>query len=194
MGAIDEHWCSDCKKRLDKTKDEYLDLENIRIKEFPGKKGMVCKQCLQKPDYEALRKLLGAGNPDFKPFIDCALHAICPTFKSVKGRSVRCAHIAVIGDTVYCKRRHPGSVKLLVERAERVRLEQKLVLRTIKQMCRQLPPEMATAFTNALTLGLRNIWIPPSAVIAEKAGKLEEFEKGNIAPIMPVPHGDLDHA
>ncbi|GAI50300.1 unnamed protein product, partial [marine sediment metagenome] len=93
MGKIDEHWCSDCKRTLDKTKDEYLDLENIRIKEFPGKKGIICKDCLQKPEYDALRKLLGAGNPDFKAFIECALHSVCETFKPVKGRPVRCGHI-----------------------------------------------------------------------------------------------------
>ena len=168
MGAIDEHWCSDCKKTLDKQKDEYLDLENIRIKEFPGKKGFICKECLEKDEYKALRKLLGAGNPDFKPFIDCALHTVCTTFKAVKNRPVRCGHIAAIGDTVYCKRRHPGSVKLPVERSERLRLEQKILLRTIKRMTKGLSPEMATAFTNVLELGLGNIWIPPSAVIAQK--------------------------
>ena len=173
MGAIDEHWCSDCKKTLDKTKDEYLDLENIRIKEFPGKKGLICKQCLQKPEYEALRKLLGAGNPDFKPFIECALHTVCSTFKAVKNRPVRCGHISAIGDTVYCKRHHPGSVKLPVERSERLRLEQKLLLRTIKQIFKGLPPEMATAATNALTQGASNIWIPPSAVIASETDKGE---------------------
>ena len=177
MGAIDEHWCSDCKRTLDKKKDEYLDLENIRIKEFPGKKGLICKQCLQKPEYAALRKLLGAGNPDFKPFIDCALHSVCETFKSVKGRPARCGHISVIGDTVYCKRRHPGSVKLPVERAERVRLEQKILLRTIKRMTKGLSPEMATTFTNALQFGLGNIWIPPSAVVAEKPDEIEKLEE-----------------
>ena len=169
MGAIDEHWCSDCKRVLDKTKDEYLDLENIRIKEFPGKKGMICKECLQKPEYDALRKLLGAGNPSFKPFIDCALHTVCPTFKAVIGRSVRCAHIAVIGDTVYCKRRHPGFVKLPVERSERVRLEQKILLTAIKRMTKSLSPDMAAVMTNALTQGIQSVWIPPSAIIPAKS-------------------------
>lgn len=183
MGAIDEHWCSSCKKTLDKTKDEYLDLENIRLREFPGKKGLICKECLQKPEYEALRKLPGAGNPDFKPFIDCALHTVCPVFKPVKGRAVRCAHIAVIGDTVYCKRRHPGSVKLPVERAERVRLEQKVFLRAINRITKHLSPEMATALTDAFRFGLGSIWTPPSAVIAEKpqSGETEQ------TAIRPVP-------
>ncbi len=173
MGAIDEHWCSDCKKTLDKKRDEYLDLENIRLKEFPGKKGLLCKECLQKPEYEGLRKLLGAGNPDFRPFIDCALHTVCSTFKAVKNRAVRCGHIAAIGDTVYCKRRHPGSVKLPVERSERLRLEQKLLLKTIRRMVRGMPPEMAAAFGNAFTQGASNIWVPPSAVIAKKVGESE---------------------
>ena len=173
MGAIDEHWCSDCKKTLDKKKDEYLDLENIRLKEFPGKKGLLCKQCLQKPEYEGLRKLLGAGNPDFKPFIYCALHAVCSTFKAVKNRPVRCGHIAAIGDTVYCKRRHPGSVKLPVERSERSRLEQKLLMRAIKRMLKGMSPDYASALNNALNQGLSNSWTPPSAVIAEKVGESE---------------------
>lgn len=171
MGKIDEHWCSDCKRKLDKKKDEYLDMENIRLKDFPNKKGIICKDCLQKPEYDALRKLLGAGNPNFKPFIDCALHAVCSTFKSAKSRAVRCAHIAVVGDTVYCKRRHPGVVKLPVERSERVRLEQKILLRTIKRMFKGLPPEIATAMSNALKQGTANIWTPPSAVIAGKPGE-----------------------
>ncbi|MBA7678822.1 hypothetical protein ES703_87100 [subsurface metagenome] len=176
MGAIDEHWCSDCKRTLDKTKDEYLDLENIRIKEFPGKKGIICKDCLQKPEYDALRKLLGAGNPGFTPFIECALHTVCSTFKRIKSRPVRCGHIAVIGDTVYCKRRHPGSVKLPIERAERVRLEQTLLIRTIKRMTKGMPPEMATAFTTVLNQGLSGIWIAPSAVIAEKLDEIKSLE------------------
>ena len=177
MGAIDEHWCSDCKRKLDKTKDEYLDLENIRIKELPQKKGIICKECLQKPEYEGLRKVLGAGNPSFQPFIDCALHTVCTTYKPVTARAVRCAHIAVTGDTVYCKRRHPGSVKLPVERAERVRLEQKILLTTIKRITKNLSPDMAAVMTDALTQGIQSVWIPPSAIIPAK-GEVCEVSGG----------------
>jgi len=164
MGKIDEHWCSDCKRTLDKQRDKYLDLESIRL-DFPGKKGIICSDCLQKPEYDSLRKLLGTGNPDFLPFVECALHAVCPTFKPAKSKPVRCSHIAVAGDTVYCKRRHPGSVKLVVERAERVRLEQRLLVRLFRRVAKIVPAEMQGAFNQMLERGLSNTWVPPSGVI-----------------------------
>ena len=164
MGAIDEHWCSDCKRTLSKQKDQYLDLESIRL-DFPSKKGILCHGCLQKPEYEGLRKLLGAGNPDFRPFIECALHTICETFKAVTSRPVRCAHIAVVGDTVYCKRRHPGAVKLPVERAERLRLERKLLMGTMRRVFKQLPPDISAATMSMLEQGLKGTWVPPSGVV-----------------------------
>lgn len=165
MGKIDEHWCSDCKRVLDKSKDEYLDLENIRLKDFPAKKGIICKDCLQKPEYDGLRKLLGAGNPDFKPFIECALHTVCSTFKAVAKRPVRCGHIAVSGDTVYCKRRHPGSVKLMVERSERQRLEHQLLMRTLRRMLKGFPEPMREAAVEAFEQAASGLWQPPSGII-----------------------------
>lgn len=164
MGKIDEHWCSDCKRTLDKQKDQYLDIENIRMP-FEGKKGIICSTCLEKPEYDSLRKLLGAGNPDFMPFIECALHAVCKTFKAVSTRSVRCAHIAVAGDTVYCKRRHPGSVKLMVERSERQRLEQKLLMRTIRRMFKGFPEPMREAAAKAFEQATSGLWQSPSGII-----------------------------
>ena len=177
MGAIDEHWCSDCKRTLDKQHDKYLDLESIRL-DFPGKKGIICSDCLQKPEYDSLRKLLGAGNPDFLPFVECALHVVCSTFKPAKSKPIRCGHIAVAGDTVYCKRRHPGSVKLIIERSERQRLEQRLLMRIFRRVARVVPKEMAEAFQMIFELGVKNTWVPPSAVIA----KVPDESVGNHVP------------
>lgn len=165
MGKIDEHWCSDCKRRLDKQRDHYLDIENIRMP-FEGKKGIICSSCLEKPEYESLRKLLGAGNPNFQPFIECALHVVCSTFKAVSSRPVRCAHIAVVGDTVYCKRRHPGSVKLPVERAERLRLERELLMRTLRKALRRMPEEFRESGLAMFEQAISGSWQPPSGIIS----------------------------
>lgn len=164
MGKIDEHWCSDCKRTLDKGKDKYLDLEIIRLK-FPAKKGLICEECLKKPEYEGLRKLLKAGNPDFMPYIECALHAVCRTFKPVASRSVRCRHIAVIGDMIYCKRRHPGSVTLPIERSERLKYEHGVLMKVIRRVFRRLPPEMAAPIMGFFDESLKGTWQPPSGVV-----------------------------
>ena len=164
MGKIDEHWCSDCKRTLDKTKDKYLDLEVIRLK-VPTKKGLLCEVCLKKPEYKGLRKLLKAGNPDFTPYIECALHTLCKTFKPITSRSVRCRHIAVIGDMIYCKRRHPGSVKLPVERAERLRYEHGVLMKVIRKIFRKMPAEMAAPITAFFDESLMGNWTPPSGVV-----------------------------
>lgn len=177
MGAIDEHWCSDCKRTLNKTKDCYLDLESIRLK-VPGKKGILCDSCLKKPEYTGLRKLLGAGNPDFLPFIECGLHAVCATFKAVATRPVRCGHVAVIGDTIYCKRRHPGTVKLLVERAERVKLEHRLLTRFLRKIMHLMPGPVGEATVAYFEEAMKGAWQPPSAVVSQSEPPAEEILEG----------------
>jgi len=174
MGKIDEHWCSDCKRTLDKSKDEYVELEGIHLG-TPSKRGMICKDCLQKEEYAGLRKLLEASNPDFKPFIECNSYQECALYKPIKNKPVRCAHIATIDDTIYCKRKHPGKVKLPVERAERKRLEQQVIQKFIRTYARGLPQPARQLVEDELSNG----WIPPSGVV-EKRHQIEEVNNAKM--------------
>ena len=173
MGAIDEHWCTLCKKKLDKTKDKYLDFELIHqaakplVKRWKKPKGLICMECIEKdPKLKKLvDSILAAGNPAFVADITCHSFSVCPTYQPSSKPNVNCRHIAVIGDTVYCKRSHPGSLKLMMERAERLNQERKSALRLIKRAFRNLPEPARQAAEGMFTDAIGGAWFPPSAVV-----------------------------
>lgn len=128
MGITDEHYCSDCKKDLDKTKDKYVEAEFPNNKE-PGRSNRVflCEKCAKKSKvtiagkkvsvWQFMRSLRHRGNPTFECGIHCYAAPICQTYRARKGR-VNCAHIAVTPEgRVYCKRNHPGFIVLPQEKA-----------------------------------------------------------------------------
>ena len=175
MGTTDEHWCTLCKKKLDKAKDKYLDFELIHqgakplIKNWKKPKGLICMECIQKdPKLKAMvDAILKAGNPTFLPEIVCGSAAICGTHQPSSKPNIGCRHIAVIGDTVYCKRSHPGSTKLMVERAERMRLETQAAVRFLRRAFRTMPKEFRVPAEALFTQGAKQMWQPPSQVIRD---------------------------
>lgn len=128
MGMTDEHWCSDCKKSLDKKKEQYVEAE------FPNQKDpkrtnrvFLCRRCAIKSKvtigakkvtvWSLFRKLRQRGNPTFEIGIHCYAAAACETFAPRKGR-INCKHISVTPEgRVYCKRNHPGFVILPQEKS-----------------------------------------------------------------------------
>lgn len=136
MGVTSEHWCSDCKKNLNKAKDQYVEAEFPNQKQ-PNRSSRVflCKKCAQKSKvtvgakqvsvWMLFKGLRNRGNPKFEIGIHCFASSVCGTFKRRKGR-INCANIAVTPEgQVYCKRNHPGFVMLPQEKdvAERSRYE-----------------------------------------------------------------------
>lgn len=166
MGTTDEHWCTICKRTVDKKKDKYLDFELIHQAALPltpkwkKPKGIVCIEKDPKLK-ELVNAIMAAGNPPFMVKITCESYSICPTYKPTSKPNVNCGQIAVIGDTVYCKRSHPGRVKLMVERSERERVEREIFMRFIRRAFKKMPPGVREAFEGMA----KGIWQPPSAVV-----------------------------
>jgi len=124
----DEHWCSECKKELDKSKAKYIEAE------FPNDKSKtkfdrvwLCEKCAKKKKiviggkkisaWQLFQKLRTKGNPNFLCTVHCWAAPVCETYEPKEGR-VNCANIAVDPDgKVYCKRRHPGFVVLPQEKS-----------------------------------------------------------------------------
>lgn len=119
MGVLDEHWCSKCKKVLDKKTDHYVEINLINQDKKKAKKEglhtrvMLCQECLEKEKETSklVEKLRKHANPNFLCQIYCQSTAECPDFKP-RNDKVNCEHIYVIDDKVYCGRRHPGATKL----------------------------------------------------------------------------------
>ncbi|GAJ15446.1 unnamed protein product, partial [marine sediment metagenome] len=159
--------------KLDKAKDKYLDFELIHqaaqpvVKKWKKPKGLICMECIEKdPKLKNLvDAILKAGNPTFSPEITCRSAAICQNYEPSSKPNVNCRHIAVIGDTVYCKRSHPGSVKLMVERAERVRLERQSTMRLIRRAFKNLPEPARSGAEAMLNEAISGSWQPPSQVV-----------------------------
>lgn len=185
MGVIDEHWCTLCKKKLDKAKDKYLDFELIHqaarplVKKWRKPKGLVCMECIEKDPKlkELVDAILKAGNPPFLPEITCLSAAVCGTYQASSKVNVGCRHISVIGDTVYCKRSHPGSMKLMVERAERLRLDRQRTLRFLRQAFKNLPEPARSSAELMFEGAVRGSWQPPSQVV--KAVPVNEIQGEN---------------
>jgi hypothetical protein len=119
MGLYDEHWCSKCKKALNKKKDKYVEINMVNAdKRKAKKKGLhnrvfLCQDCLKKEENlsEVVDECRKHANPNFKVKIECQAASICPDF-TPGNACVNCKNIYCIGDKVYCGRKHPGSVKL----------------------------------------------------------------------------------
>ena len=168
MGVTDEHWCSVCKRSLSKEKDTYIDFELLNPPtkkkkwwKLKKRKGLICKECIEKDEKlkEALVTMTKAGNPPFTPILECLVWKNCPTYEPVENRPIRCGHIAVIRDRLYCKRSHVGTLELAQEKAEVDRLE----LETIKNYFEKIlgGPVSPEQFDRLLKL----IYVPPSGVV-----------------------------
>ena len=184
MGVTDDHWCTLCQKKLDKAKDKYLDFELIHqaakpiVKEWKKPRGLVCMKCIKKdPKLEALiDSILKASNPSFVADVTCHSFPVCETYQPSSKPNVNCRHIAVIKDTVYCKRSHPGTIKLMAERSERLRVERELTMRVIRKAFKSLPDPVHQVIETMFEQGISRSWCPPSGIIISAENKAEEAE------------------
>lgn len=178
MGTLDEHWCTLCKKHLDKKKDKYIEFEVINAEKkgaFPIKlkrkklKGNICADCLEtNPELQkSVAQMIKAGNPLFKPVITCESNG-CETFEPSNQAGVSCAHITIIGDKLYCKRSHVGSLILPMEKAE-VKREEAQILRKMLDRYIKNPEIKELLKTQLLDKDfLKTLYNPPSAVVDAK--------------------------
>lgn len=128
MGVRDEHFCSDCKKELDKAKDQYVEAEFPNDKERNrSSRVFLCRPCARRSKitiggkkvsvWQFMKKLRLRGNPTFEVGVHCHSAPVCETYEPRRGR-YNCAHIAAAPDgRIYCKRNHPGFVTLPQEKA-----------------------------------------------------------------------------
>ncbi len=149
MGVTDEHWCSRCRKPLDKEKDRYYDVQALNDPNAKSKcnkdtkeddkvfsSAILCRECLEKDKvtytdpktggvvettaWAYLARFRRRGNPTFKVLLACQSADKCKDYRNRPNGFVRCAHIAVNPSGIlYCKRRHPGKVVVPQEKAVR---------------------------------------------------------------------------
>lgn len=176
MGKIDEHWCNVCKRTLDKGKDKYVEFELVNIpltkkvkQKLKGKKGkgIICQDCIDKnPELKkAVELMVKAGNPTFSVAVVCFAYD-CEDFIHVEGSKYprHCGHISVIGDTLYCKRSHPGKAVLTQEVAEVERFKNQLILEELTQLLKD--PNLVDLVNKVmLEKKLENVHIPPSNIV-----------------------------
>lgn len=201
MGVIDEHWCSKCGKSLDKKKDRYAEVDFInpdKTKKGKPKKtksktqhnrAFICEECLNSdPEIKAkFGELRMRGNPNFICTIECKHHAKCKTYE-YRNKNVRCKHIAVIGDKVYCKRRHPGAIKLFQEKSKVLEERAKLMQEITKEILGTIEttPAMKSIMEKMLTPGgmkdmdalLNTPPVCPEVVIEKTDAKVEKRLRG----------------
>jgi len=191
MGVTDEHWCSLCHKKLDKARDKYLDFELIHqaaapvIKKWKKPKGLICMECIEKDPKlkELVDAILAAGNPPFLVDVTCRSWNVCSTYQPSTKPNVNCRHIAVIEDTVYCKRSHPGSVKLMVERAEKTRVEVQAATRMLRRAFRNLPEDIRVSAETAFEQAVKGSWRPPSSVVKVAEGDPSSLASAKLVSI-----------
>jgi len=137
VGVTDEHFCSDCKKPIEKATEKYIEAEFPNAKEpMRATRVFLCQKCARKSKvtvgakkmtvWQLFKQLRHRGNPKFEVGIHCYSAPVCGTYEPRKGR-MNCANIAVDPDgRMYCKRLHPGFVTLPQEKAivERSRFDQ----------------------------------------------------------------------
>jgi len=119
MGDYNDHWCSKCKKELDKTKDKYVEINFLNASKKEAKKEgkhtrvFLCQECLKKEENttELVENLRKHANPNFQCSILCKSCSNCPNYK-YKNAKVNCKYIYIINDKIYCGRRHPGSIRI----------------------------------------------------------------------------------
>lgn len=181
MGTLDEHWCSVCKRRLDKKKDVYVEFEIVdakKKKKFPISlrkkklKGNICSECIKKnPELKkAVELMIKAGNPLFTPTVTCLSVGECENFEKSNKKGVNCKHIAVIRDKVYCKRSHVGSLKLPREKAEVRREEAQIMIRVLENYVKD-PSVKELLKTTLLAKDFFHFYTPPSAIVEESKPK-----------------------
>ena len=122
MGVHDEHWCSNCRRKIDKVKELYH--ETRLVNPDRGKlqsekrfgRGFLCSDCYNSDEFAAFReaedRLRKRGNPTFSLTVHCASTAICADHQRSDDPNVNCAFIYALGDRLYCGRRHPGQVEV----------------------------------------------------------------------------------
>ena len=179
MGTLDEHWCSVCKQKLDKKTDKYVEFELVNTpailtKTKPKKpKGIICQKCIDADSKlkEALELMVKAGNPNFVVSIQCLSKGGCENFEESKQAGVNCNHVAMIEDRIYCKRSHPGAVKLPREKAEVERLNRKILLDQMKRFVKD--PKIAEYIdTTFFKKQLETTYVAPSSVVEKQHEKL----------------------
>ena len=172
MGTLDEHWCNICKRKLDKKKDKYVEFELVNLPflaKIKGKKpkGIICEKCVDAdPELKkAVELMIKAGNPLFKPIVSCGSSPECETFEASKNPNINCVHIAVIGDRLYCKRSHVGSLNLPREKAEVRREEAQIMVKMMEKYIKD--PKMQELLKTTLLEKdlLGSVYVPPSAVV-----------------------------
>ena len=211
MGVIDEHWCNQCHKPLQKGEDDYFEFEfptlkelrreacpecrsinvharrkkrpkwrcaeckkefsepvKISVEEKIRKTGLICMDCINKKKElkQAIDEVVKAGNPVCVPILECLYWQKCPAFSPAKEKPVRCKHIAISEDKIYCKRAHAGTLELPVEKAELLRTKQKYVTEFIEEAVKNLDPAVAAGVKSAFQLETQGMWIPPSTVVS----------------------------
>ena len=193
MGVKDEHWCTVCKRPLDKAKDKYAEFELIHFPKkkkrltFRKPKGLICLDCINKNPAlaEAVSVLSRAGNPPFVPVVECLAWKNCPTYEPVVGKPIRCSHISVIGDKLYCKRSHYGTLELIQELVEVERRELEAVMKFYKRALPELEKRFGVS-REQFEKVIANMWMPPSGVV-----RTEEHAKGEEkkTPLPPLTSG-----
>ena len=183
MGTLDEHWCSVCRKKLDKEKDVYIEFEVVDAKKkrkFPVSlkqkklKGNLCSECLEKnPDLKkSVEIMLKAGNPLFTPILKCLNSEECkdhePTFSRPTLSAINCAHICVIGDKLYCNRSHVGSLILPREKGEVEREKGRIMQELLERFIKDPKIKKLLRITLLLKETLGHVYIPPSSVVEEE--------------------------
>jgi len=152
--------CRKCKATFEKPKE-------AKHKEMVRKKGLICRKCIEKDEKlrEAVTLMSDASNPAFVGIVECLYWANCVNFKAVKDNPVRCEHIAVIQDKVYCKRGHPGILELTVEKAEKDRYENLVFVDKLADLMKRVSKNYPGAM-EAFKMASKNIpFIGPSGVI-----------------------------
>jgi hypothetical protein len=161
---------------LDKRKDKYVEFELVndpsitKDKKKPKKpKGIICQQCIDKdPQLKAaLELMVKAGNPNFNLAITCLSQGECENHEPSKQSGINCSHIAVLGEEIYCKRSHPGIMRLPQEKAEVERLNRVLLNEYLRNLVKN-PRLKELVDVSSFEKLLENAYIPPSSVVQEQ--------------------------
>jgi len=192
MGTTDEHWCNLCQRNLDKGKDEYVEFELVNAPQFKPKirevlannmkkavgkdkplkpKGIICQKCIDKdPKLKAaLELMVKAGNPNFVADVICLSAGKCGTYlpKNLMTSNVNCGHISVLSDRLYCKRSHPGVVRLPQEKAEVERLTRTLLNEYFQKLIKN-PQLKKLMDTSTFEKMLETAYTSPSGIIQQQ--------------------------
>lgn len=125
MGVYDEHWCSECRKALDKRTDTYHEFsvtnpdEDALREQGEHARSYLCEDCYAKLPEEtrkALSELRRHGNPTFSLTLRCNAAPECADHEPLPAEEGgHCRFIYANGCQLYCGRRHPGAVDVGVD-------------------------------------------------------------------------------